>query len=229
MANIIFSSWQEQLVDNRAVAESSRQLPGNVHIPSEFRPGERIKAFMGWDGIILLDEDVDIVEMCASYVEAVQSESCGKCFPCRIGTRIIADWLKKIAAGEGKTEYLQKIKDLAVSIRDGAKCSIGQTGLRPILHALDHFPQAFAAAIAQGKKTGGGSYRFGVTAPCLSACPSSLDIPRYVEEISEQKFAGSLATIRKSICMPGTLGRVCIRPCESNCRRANIDESISII
>jgi formate dehydrogenase beta subunit len=228
MANIIFSSWQEQLVDNRAVAESSRQLPGNVHIPSEFRPGERIKAFMGWDGIILLDEDVDIVEMCASYVEAVQSESCGKCFPCRIGTRIIADWLKKIAAGEGKTEYLQKIKDLAVSIRDGAKCSIGQTGLRPILHALDHFPQAFAAAIEQGKKTGGGSYRFAVTAPCLSACPSSLDIPRYVEEISEQKFAGSLATIRKSICMPGTLGRVCIRPCESNCRRANIDESISI-
>src|SRR3990172_8693976 len=168
MGNIIFSSWQEEVVDNRAIAENNRKLPENVRIPSEFRPGERIKAFMGWDGIILLDEDVDIVEMCANYVEAVQSESCGKCFPCRIGTRIIGDWLNKIASGEGKAEYLQKIRDLAVNIRDGAKCSIGQTGLRPLLHALDHFPQAFAAAIGQGRKASGGSYRFAVTAPCVS-------------------------------------------------------------
>ena len=228
MANIIFSSWQNELVDNRSLAVDDRKLPGNVRLPSEFRPGEHIKAFMGWDGIILLADDVDIVEMSANYVEAVQGESCGKCFPCRVGTRIIGDWLKKITAGEGKTEYLQKIRDLATNIRDGAKCSIGQTGLRPILHALDYFPEAFAKAIASGTKAGGGSYRFAVTAPCLSVCPSSLDIPRYVEEISEQKFAGSLATIRNSICMAGTLGRVCIRPCESNCRRANIDEPISI-
>jgi formate dehydrogenase beta subunit len=214
MANILFSSWQDELVDNRTIAKDSRKLPENVRIPSEFRPGECIKAFMGWDGIILLDEDVDIVEMSANYVEAVQGESCGKCFPCRIGTRIIGDWLKKIAAGEGKTEYLQKIRSLAINIRDGAKCSIGQTGLRPILHALDHFPEAFAKAISQGNKASGGSYRFAVTAPCLSVCPSSLDIPRYVEAISEQKFAESLATIRESICMAGTLGRVCIRPCE---------------
>ena len=228
MANILFSSWQDELVDNRSIGQGNRKVPENVRIPSEFRPGEGIKAFMGWDGIILLDEDVDIVGMCASYVEAVQGESCGKCFPCRIGTRIIGDWLKKIAAGEGKDEYLQKIRDLAINIRDGAKCSIGQTGLRPILHALDYFPQAFAAAINQGRKACWDTYRFAVTAPCLNACPSSLDIPRYVEEISEQKFADSLTTIRKNICMAGTLGRVCIRPCESNCRRANIDESISI-
>ena len=92
----------------------------------------------------------------------------------------------------------------------------------------NYFPQAFAAAIEQGKKAAAGGYRFAVTAPCVNACPSSLDIPRYVEEISEQKFADSLATIRQSICMAGTLGRVCVRPCESNCRRANIDEAISI-
>jgi formate dehydrogenase beta subunit len=93
---------------------------------------------------------------------------------------------------------------------------------------LRHFPQAFADAIAQSKKAREGKYRFAVTAPCISVCPSGLDIPRYVEEIGEQRFAESLATIRESICMAGTLGRVCIRPCESNCRRANIDEAITI-
>ncbi|MBA4421630.1 MAG: dihydropyrimidine dehydrogenase subunit A [Syntrophus sp. (in: bacteria)] len=228
MEKIIFSSWQEELVDNRTAAEQDRRQPGNVKLPAEFRTGERIKAFMGWDGIVLCDGDVDIVDMCARYAEAVQSESCGKCFPCRVGTRLVCDWLRKIASGEGRAENVARIGDLARQIREGSKCSIGQTGMNPILHALKYFPQAFTDAATKGRKSPEGRYRFSVTAPCVSVCPSSLDIPRYVEEIGEQRFAESLATIRESICMAGTLGRVCIRPCESNCRRANLDESISI-
>ena len=228
MEHIIFSSWQEELLDNREAAEQDRRQPGNIKLPKEFRPGERIKAFMGWDGIVLCDDDVDIVDMCARYVEAVQSESCGKCFPCRVGTRVVSDSLKKIASGEGHQDDLVRIGDLAIQIREGSKCSIGQTGMNPIFHALKHFPEAFADAIDQRKKAREGRYRFAVTAPCISVCPSSLDIPGYVEGIGEQRFAESLETIRKSICMAGTLGRVCIRPCESNCRRANIDETIAI-
>ncbi len=228
MTDIIFSSWQEELIDNRKVAEKDRQAPVRLRLPAEFQPGERIKAFMAWDGLALNDEDVDIVDICAKYVEAVQGESCGKCFPCRVGTRVIAEWLKQIVAGEGKIEYLQKIKDLAGNIRDGALCSIGQTGLRPILLALDQFGPAFTTAITGERKVRAGTYRFAVTAPCSSVCPASLDIPTYVEEVSEQKFAESLTTIRQNTCMAGTLGRVCIRPCEANCRRANIDEPIAI-
>ncbi|MBN2438658.1 MAG: FAD-dependent oxidoreductase [Deltaproteobacteria bacterium] len=228
MGKIIFSSWQEELVDNRTAAKQDRRQPGNVSLPAEFRPGERIKAFMGWDGIVLYDESVDIVDMCARYAEAVQSESCGKCFPCRVGTRLVSDWLRKIASGEGRQEDIIRIRELACRIREGSKCSIGQTGMNPILHALKHFPQAFDDAVAKRRISPAGWYRYSVTAPCISVCPSSLDIPRYVEEIGELRFAESLATIRESICMAGTLGRVCIRPCESNCRRANLDESISI-
>jgi len=228
MTDIIFSSWQNERFDGREDAATGDKPPAKVKLAAEFRPGERIKALMGWDGIVLRDDDVDIVDMCAKYAEAVQQESCGKCFPCRVGTRIVSDWLKKIAAGEGEEAYPGKVRELALSIRDGSKCSIGQTGMIPILHALQHFPQAFAAAITEQKKAGEGRYRYAVTAPCVSVCPSSLDIPRYLEEISEQRFAESLATIRQGVCMAGTLGRVCIRPCESNCRRANIDEAISI-
>lgn len=228
MEQIIFSSWQEELVDNRAAAEQDRRQPGNIKLPKEFQPGEPIKAFMGWDGIVLCDDDVDIVDMCARYAEAVQSESCGKCFPCRVGTRVVRDALKRITSGQGRPDDIARISNLALQIREGSKCSIGQTGMNPILHALNHFSQAFTDAVAKGKKAKEGSYRFAVTAPCVSVCPSSLDIPRYVEEIDEQRFSESLATIRQRICMAGTLGRVCIRPCESNCRRANIDEPIAI-
>src|SRR4030042_1785869 len=134
MEDIIFSSWQDQLVDNRTAPEPDRKKPGNVRLPTEFRPGERIKAFMGWDGIILRDQDVDIVGMCAEYAEAVQRESCGKCFPCRVGTRLVADWLGKIASGEGREEHLARIASMAPLIREGSKCSIGQTGMNAVLH-----------------------------------------------------------------------------------------------
>ncbi|MBW6484614.1 MAG: FAD-dependent oxidoreductase [Syntrophobacterales bacterium] len=227
MADVIFSSWQDEVIDNRGVAADAK-ASAKTKLLDEFSPGEPIKAFLGWDGIVIRDADVDIVGMCARYARAVQSESCGKCFPCRVGTGIISDMLKKIAAGEGTHADIDKIKELAPSIRDGSKCSIGQTGLIPILHALQYFPRAFAEAIAGKKKSPDANYRYSVTAPCLSVCPSGLDIPAYIEEISEQRFTQSLATIRKSICLPGTLGRVCVRPCESSCRRANVDDSLSI-
>mgnify|MGYP001590988843 CR=1 FL=1 len=227
MTDVIFSSWQSEIIDNRGQGGESKS-PANIKLLEEFSPGEPIKAFIGWDGIVLRDNDVDIVDMIASYAQAVQSESCGKCFPCRVGTRIVSDTLTRIASGEGREEDIPKIKKLAVAISEGSKCSIGQTGMMPILHALEHFGQAFAEAIKNHKKTEGTKYRYSVTAPCMSACPSGLDIPRYLEEIKELRFTKSLETIRKSICFPGTLGRVCVRPCESNCRRANVDESVSI-
>ena len=227
MADVIFSSWQDEVIDNRGVAAGA-ESKAKVKLPDEISPGEPIKAFIGWDGIVIRDNDVDIVGLCAEYARAVQSESCGKCFPCRVGTEIVSNILGAIASGTGKQSDIDKIRELAPSIRDGSKCSIGQTGMIPILHALQHFPKAFAEAIAGGKKSPEVNCRYSVTAPCLSVCPSGLDIPEYIEEISEQRFSQSLATIRKSICLPGTLGRVCVRPCESNCRRANVDDSLSI-
>src|SRR5512143_1404256 len=113
MADIVFSSWQGEVVDNRTTADGDRKEPANVKLPPEFAPGERIKAFLGWDGIILRDADADIVGMCAGYAEAVQKESCGKCFPCRVGSRIVSDRLAKIAAGEGTSEDVALVGKLA--------------------------------------------------------------------------------------------------------------------
>ena len=227
MAAVLFSSWQGELIDNRGKGKEEFSAPKQLKLPEEFAAGEPIKAFMGWDGIALFDDKVDIVDMCAKYVEAVQKESCGRCVPCRIGTKVILDRFKAISAGQGSKEDIALIKALASEIKAGSKCQIGQTGLVPILHAMNYFRDAFDRCIA-GQKASEGTYRSSVTAPCFSACPTKLKIPKYVEEIAEGRFTDALATIREDTCLAGILGRVCVRPCESNCRRANIDESISI-
>ena len=223
---ILFSTWQGELIDNRGKAPEEAATPKKLKLPDEFA-GEEIRAFMGWDGIVLRDEGVDVVDMCVSYVEAVQKESCGRCVPCRIGTKVVLDSLRKVASGEGTADDLGAIRRLAGEIREGSKCQIGQTGLIPLLDALDHFTDAFQRCL-EGNKTQPGTYRSSVTAPCMSVCPTKLKIPRYIENVAEGRFGDCLATIREDTCMAGTLGRVCVRPCESNCRRANIDESISI-
>ncbi|TLN21950.1 dihydropyrimidine dehydrogenase subunit A, partial [bacterium] len=66
------------------------------------------------------------------------------------------------------------------------------------------------------------------TAPCKSACPAHLEIPEYVELIKKGKFEESLHLIRRDNCLPGTVGRVCVRPCEFNCRRQNVDGPVQI-
>ena len=130
--------------------------------------------------------------------------------------------------GAGEKADLEQIASLARYIKEGSKCQIGQTGLKPLLDALLFYKEAFERTVEQGAKAPAGEYRVSVTAPCMSACPTKLKIPKYIEEIAEGMPGDSLATIREDTCMAGTLGRVCVRPCESNCRRANIDESISI-
>jgi len=227
MAGILFSAWQGEVVDNRGKSETDYAVPLRLAVPEEFAH-ETIKAFMGWDGLVLRDPSVDVVDMCMRYVEAVQNESCGRCVPCRVGTRIILDVMNRIAEGQGGKADLERIASLAAYIKEGSKCQIGQAGLIPLLSALAYFRGAFDRAVEEGVKGGRGRYRVSVTAPCMSACPAKLKIPRYIEEIAEEMPRAALATIREDTCLAGTLGRVCVRPCESNCRRANMDEPISI-
>ena len=228
MTNIVFSSWQGEVVDNRGRAAEEYGVPKRLALPEEFGDLGEIRAFMGWDGFAIMDASIDVVDMCSQYVAAVQGESCGRCIPCRVGTRIILDLMNKITGGQGRPSDLDRIKGLARYIRDGSKCQIGQTGLKPLIDALIYYKESFDRSVEGGWKSGSAEYRVSVTAPCMSACPAKLKIPKYIEEIAEGQPGESLATIREDTCMAGTLGRVCVRPCESNCRRANIDEAISI-
>lgn len=228
MTDILFSSWGGEIVDNRERSEGDRIPLKNLSLPLEFDKERKIRAFVGWDGIVIRDSSVNLIDLTRAYIEAIQRESCGKCTPCRVGTRIMSTLLNRIADGEGREEYLNQIKYLGETIQKSSKCNLGQTGPRPILHAIDHFKTQFIEVIQSKQKIPREEYKIKVTAPCESACPSHLPITRYIELIKEGRFQESLSAIREATCLPGVLGRVCVRPCEENCRRQNVDECISI-
>ncbi len=228
MTEICFSSWGGKVVDNRGKALQNYAPLENVSLPEHFKQDEQIKALMGWYGIVLRSETVNVVDLSRSYMDAVRRNSCGKCTPCRLGTRLMADILARICDGKGQTPDLDTLESMAKLISETSKCHIGQAGPRPILHALAYFRDAFQAAIAEPQKIPAGAYHSRVTAPCMDACPIHLDIPSYVEYIKEGKFQESLDLIRERLPIPGVVGRVCVRPCESHCRRALLDEPISI-
>jgi len=228
MTDILFSSWGGVVTDNRGKLESERQPMANLSLPVEFDQDKKIRAFIGWDGIAIRDPEVSIIDLIRAYMEAVQKESCGKCTPCRVGTRIMLTILNRISEGQAEMEDLDKLKYLGEMILRSSKCNLGQTGPRPVLDALEYFKTQFIDAIQSKRRVPHGDYKIKVTAPCVSACPSHLPIYDYIELIKEGRFLKSLEAIRNATCLPGILGRVCIRPCESNCRRGNVDECLSI-
>ncbi len=228
MTDILFSSWGGVITDNRGRPEAERQPVSALNLPLELDKEKKIKAFIGWDGIVIRDPEVSMVDLIRAYLEAVQDESCGKCTPCRVGTRIMATTMNRIADGQGRAEDLKQLKYLSEMILKSSKCNLGQTGPKPVLDALDHFEDQFSGAIQLQKKIPRQEYKVKVTAPCESACPAHLPVTRYIELIKEGRFEESLTAIREATCMAGILGRVCVRPCEDNCRRGNVDESISI-
>ncbi len=228
MKDLLFSSWRNRVVDNRGKDPDAYEPVDNVTLPEYFKQDQKLKALIGWYGIILRSPDVNVVDMCRSYMLAVHQQSCGKCIPCRTGTGVMYRIIAGICQGQGQESDIDMLRTLADNVASTAKCSIGQFGPLPILHALDYFADAFAEAIRRHQAIAPGSYQSKATAPCMDACPIHLDIPRYVECIKEGKFQESLDVIRERLPIPGVLGRVCVRPCEEHCRRENLDEAISI-
>ncbi|OIP92232.1 MAG: hypothetical protein AUK24_01890 [Syntrophaceae bacterium CG2_30_49_12] len=228
MTDVFFSSWGGEIVDNRGKEPENYEKIKGIALPSQFAGKEDIRALIGWYGIVLRSRDVNIVDLCRAYITAVQSESCGKCFTCRVGTMVLADTLTKICRGNGDEGDIDALVRVAEVIREGSKCNLGQTGPIPLLDAVKLFAEDFKRAVQDKKPILEGNYHYKLTAPCMDACPIHLDIPRYVESIKEGKFEESLNTIVEKLPLPGVVGRVCVRPCEMHCRRTILDEPISI-
>jgi formate dehydrogenase beta subunit len=226
---LFFTSWNDEVVDNRGVVSDKWKDVPQIKLPVAFDAENSIAAFMGWGGLILTKDSVNIVHMCAHYMAAVQSESCGKCFPCRVGTTVMDETLKRIVTGKGNESDIAKLEALGKYISASSKCYVGKTGPIPILHALKYFNNDFLELIKGGKEVKAEiRYEAKWTAPCYSACPTGMDIPTYVELIKEYRRPEALKAIRAASPMAASLGRACFHPCESNCRRINVETAVSI-
>src|SRR5512137_196244 len=180
MSDIVFSYWNGELVDNRKKSEKAAR-PKRLKLPAEFKPGQSIAAFMGWGGLVIRDKKVSVVDLCRAYLKAIQGVSCGKCFPCRIGTRVLVEILERITQGKGRMQDIAQLNDLGSTIAAASKCQVGQTGPLPLLAALTYYRSEFEGMITYKTKVPRGQYRLKLTAPCVNACPAHLDIPTYIE------------------------------------------------
>lgn len=198
--------------------------------PALLKHGKKdLAGVIGWGGVQVLDPVIDVVELCCEYAEAVMNSSCGRCIPCRIGTKRIAEMFRKIRDGKGTSSHLRDIETLSTTVSQASLCEIGQSSPRVFLYLLENFRDDFEKALKNGVAKGGAySFKSVVTAPCMQACPIHLDIPSYVEAIQFGRYTESLNIIRQRLPLPGVVGRVCVRPCEFNCRRGLIDEPIQI-
>ncbi|MCF8033213.1 MAG: FAD-dependent oxidoreductase [Desulfarculaceae bacterium] len=187
-----------------------------------------VRAVMSSEGVLVLDPAVDPVDLARAYVELARDMSCGQCFPCRLGTQQLAKIMERICAGQGSREDLSRLESLANQISDTARCDIGRTLARPINDILAAHRGLFKQTVDSGRKVEPGSYQSLVTAPCINACPSHVDVPGYLEGIRLGRYDQAMAKVRNDCPMPGTIGRVCVRPCEANCRRNQLDQPLAI-
>ena len=123
-------------------------LPESLfHLPVDYEALTEHGAIMGSGGIIVLDESACMVNVAKFFLEFTSEESCGKCTPCRVGTKIMLGILERIARGEGTEEDLVRLEELGHMIRDASLCGLGQTAPNPVLSSLRYFRDEFLAHI----------------------------------------------------------------------------------
>ena len=98
-----------------------------------------------------MDEDTCMVDIAKFFLEFTVDESCGKCAPCRIGTKRMFEILTKITDGTGTLEDLQALEDVAVALKNGSLCALGQTAANPILSTLKHFREEYVEHVVDKK------------------------------------------------------------------------------
>ncbi len=115
--------------------------------PVDYEAIAKVGAIMGSGGAIVMDENTCMVDMARFFMDFVQDESCGKCTPCREGTRRLLQLLEKLCQGKGEPGDLKTMEELSDTIKDTALCGLGQTGPNPVLSTLRYFKEEYEAHI----------------------------------------------------------------------------------
>lgn len=198
-----------------------------LDLPVDYESLDQAGSIMGSGGMVVMDEDTCIVDIARYFLSFTQAESCGKCVPCRLGTKQMLDILEDISSGRSKMEDLDLLQELAKDVKSGSLCALGGTAPNPVLTTLRYFRDEYeehikrhhcSATVCKGL----------VKAPCSHTCPAGIDASRYVRFIGQGRLTEAAAVIREKVPFPMVLGYVCIHPCEAKCRRGQLDEPIAI-
>ena len=199
----------------------------HLNVPVDYESLQELGAIMGSGGLIVMDEDSCMVDIARYFLDFIQDESCGKCPPCRVGTKRMLEIVERICNGEGEEGDIEKLEELGETIKETALCGLGQTAPNPVLSTIRHFRHEYEAHIRDHFCEAGVCATM-FTARCSNACPASVNVPGFVSLIGEKRFDEALVLHRERNPLASICGRVCFHPCESKCQRAALDSPVAV-
>lgn len=153
-----------------------------------------------------------------------QSQSCGKCTPCRVGLGQLAHLLEQVLNGTADESILDTIERTAKTIRDTADCVIGTEAAKMALMSLSGFREDYLSHIQNGQC----NCKADSAIACTNVCPAHVDVPGYIALIQAGRYEDAIRLIRKDNPFPSVCGYVCEHPCETHCRRRMVDDAVNI-
>ncbi len=203
-------------------------IPGEMfETPVDYESLAQLGSIMGSGGMVVMDEDNCMVDVARYFVEFTNSESCGKCIPCRVGLNKFLRILNRITLGTGRIDQLDRLDELSRYIRDCSLCGLGQTAPNPVLTTMRHFRQEFEDHIVSHRCAAGICTELAL-APCENSCPLHMNIPRFLELFKEGRMEDAFESVILDNPLPCSTGRVCQHPCGKRCRRQTIDEPVNM-
>ena len=203
-------------------------IPGEMFdTPVDYESLAQLGAIMGSGGMVVMDEDNCMVDVARYFVEFTNSESCGKCIPCRVGLNKFLRILNRITLGSGQMDQLERLDELSRYIRDCSLCGLGQTAPNPVLTTMRHFRQEFEDHIVSHRCVAGICAELAL-APCENSCPLHMNIPRFLELYKEGRMEDAFESVIMDNPLPCSTGRVCQHPCGKRCRRQTIDDPVNM-
>lgn len=224
MKNSVYGVWDGQVFDFRR-SPLGEQPPALAGL-DDFSPNNVTKAFIADRGFLIFERDTNLVEAFSQYMRRAAMESCGRCAPCRVGTQRIRDLLHEFSGGRGSPKILDDVEEIARQVTDTSLCGLGQSCAKSLLAALKHFRGEFKP-LTPAQAVFNHSFVY-ATAPCIEACPSKVDVPRYIDGVKGGKFDFALGVVLDKYPMAASCGRVCVRFCELACRRRAAEGAVGI-
>jgi len=201
--------------------------PQHLDTPVEYESLQKLGSIMGSGGLVVIDEDSCMVDFARFFLEFCCDESCGKCPPCRVGTKQLLNLLEKICRGEGELEDLDKLEALSHVVKEASLCGLGQTAPNPVLTTLKYFRHEYEQHIREKRCVAGACGALQLS-PCENTCPLNMNIPAFLQLLKEGRPDAAFEQVIMDNPLPSSTGRVCQHPCEIRCRRAGADASVNM-
>ncbi len=178
-----------------------------IDTPIDYDSLMAIGSMMGSGGLIVMDEDNCMVDIAKFFLEFTVDESCGKCTPCRVGTKRLLEILTKITKGQGTLEDIDKLEELCYQIKSASLCGLGQTAPNPVLSTLKYFRDEYIAHVVDKKCPAGvckalTSYSI-VAEKCkgCSACSRKCPVGAISGEIKKPFVIDTTKCVKCGVCM----------------------------